>query len=210
MVLAATAAAAATLATPVAHAETSTSTESSTHPVFRLPFPCGEGWNGATYYNHAGPGNDYALDLNQGEDNEDLGHGVIASEGGTVNRWIEADNDHIVEIDHGGGWSTEYRHLNDFVVADGATVSQGQLIGHLGRNGTQLAHLHYEQQLDDTAAPVSFDGVPISYSYSYNGPLYISHNCPGMHTGYPSYGTGSFRMFTTAGSALAHDKAWGR
>ncbi len=164
----------------------------SDRPVFQVPFPCGEQWNGATYHNHAASGNDFALDLNRGEGNDDFRAPVLASQRGMVERWVEWDNDHIVEIHHGNDWSTEYRHLDQFAVDDGAWVAQGQLIGYVGDNGTEVAHLHYEQQLDDWARPVHFDGTRIDYSYTYNGPVYQSSNCsPDVH---PTAGRPAFRL----------------
>ncbi|MBM7787897.1 VCBS repeat domain-containing M23 family metallopeptidase [Tenggerimyces flavus] len=143
-------------------------------PNFELPFPCGEKWNGATYNNHGGSGNDFPLDLNWGSGDDDLGKPVVASAAGTVSYGVAG----VIEINHGDGWSTSYRHLSNRVAANGSTVARGQLIGKVGEEGNASGpHLHYAQQLNGTAVHIVLHGVAITYSYVYNGPLYTSYNC---------------------------------
>jgi len=174
-VLAATGVAMATLGTSIAISAAPAQAEA--RPLFRLPFPCGEQWQGKTYSGHAYL--NQALDFNKRgtSGNADLGEEITASAGGTVRTWTESDGDQLLEIDHGGGWSTEYRHLHAWVVRSG-TVAQGQVIARVGNRGTEHAHLHYEQQLNDRAAHIYFDGAAIDYyTGSGNGPVYTSHNC---------------------------------
>ncbi|MDQ3986088.1 MAG: peptidoglycan DD-metalloendopeptidase family protein [Actinomycetota bacterium] len=50
-----------------------------------------------------------------------------------------------VVIDHGGGWSTLYGHMSRLGTSNGASVSQGQVIGYVGCTGSCTGdHLHFE------------------------------------------------------------------
>ena len=51
----------------------------------------------------------------------------------------------VVEIDHGGGWTTVYAHLQDYAVAPGDAVRAGQSIARVGESGVATGpHLHVE------------------------------------------------------------------
>lgn len=54
---------------------------------------------------------------------------------------------HVV-IDHGGGLTTLYGHMEEVYVTEGTTVSQGQVIGKMGKTGRVYGptgiHLHFE------------------------------------------------------------------
>lgn len=55
----------------------------------------------------------------------------------------------LVIVDHGGGVTTYYAHLNQQYVAQGAHVSQGQAIGQLGSTGRSTGpHLHFEIRMN--------------------------------------------------------------
>jgi hypothetical protein len=91
---------------------------------------------------------------------------VVAVGAGTVS-WIDSECCHLA-IDHGGGWSSWYIHLDNdtpgtddglgYGIADGivegATVEAGQLIGWVGDSGNAEAsvpHLHFELRFDGVA-----------------------------------------------------------
>jgi murein DD-endopeptidase MepM/ murein hydrolase activator NlpD len=58
---------------------------------------------------------------------------------------------HVV-IDHGGGLSSWYGHLDRALVADGAYISAGALIGSVGSTGNSTGpHLHFEIRRDGVA-----------------------------------------------------------
>lgn len=48
-------------------------------------------------------------------------------------------------IEHDGVWTTLYSHLSQYKVKSGDTVSQGQIVGLMGRTGRASGvHLHFE------------------------------------------------------------------
>jgi murein DD-endopeptidase MepM/ murein hydrolase activator NlpD len=54
----------------------------------------------------------------------------------------------MVEIDHGGGFSTRYAHLSSVSVAPNQKVAAGEVIGHVGSTGRATGpHLHYETRI---------------------------------------------------------------
>jgi murein DD-endopeptidase MepM/ murein hydrolase activator NlpD len=58
---------------------------------------------------------------------------------------------HVV-IDHGGGLSSLYGHLDTVVVASGDIVAAGQVIGTVGSTGNATGpHLHFEIRRDGIA-----------------------------------------------------------
>ncbi len=57
----------------------------------------------------------------------------------------------LVELDHGGGYTTRYSHLSSYGpgMRKGATVGRGQIIGYVGSSGLATGpHLHYEIRVD--------------------------------------------------------------
>ncbi len=151
---------------------------------FAMPFPCNEVWRAATYpghqsgYHDPSPKRDRAIDLNH--DNGDaweVGRPVLASAAGTVARSEMTAYGNWIEIDHGGGWTTQYLHLQGRGAAVGATVAKGAQIGTAGGTGVQYPHLHYGQVLNGVMQHVHFDGQPIAYTEDYNGNPYKSSNC---------------------------------
>jgi len=65
---------------------------------------------------------------------------------------IRADMGHIVEIDHGQGYTTCYAHNASNLVRQGETVQQGQVIALVGMTGRSTGpHLHFELRRDGVA-----------------------------------------------------------
>ncbi|HVF52588.1 MAG TPA: peptidoglycan DD-metalloendopeptidase family protein [Actinomycetota bacterium] len=154
-------------------------------PVFQMPVRCGEIWGVQTYEGHGTTPEDYPVDLFY-EANRAEGRGrlVLASAAGRVTRTSDnaSTGKHVI-IDHGGGWSTLYNHLETVLVSQGAQVSQGTQIGTNGDTGTGQGayHIHYEQRLDGAEQHVTFNGKRVNYYEMDHKPTsYISWNsCPG-------------------------------
>jgi len=139
-------------------------------PNFQMPFACNQTWYGDTYPGH---GLRYAVDLNHKPrplSDADLGSPIVASAAGkaaTYNPHPGTGYGKLVVIDHGGGWTTWYAHLDSIAIANGANVQQGQKIGTLGkttRPGNSIsAHLHYEQRLNNDDQKIVWNGSTIVY-----------------------------------------------
>ncbi len=68
---------------------------------------------------------------------------VVGSSGG----WGSGYGKSIV-IDHGGGYTTRYAHLNSFAVSVGQSVGAGQVVGYSGNTGWSTGpHLHFETRV---------------------------------------------------------------
>lgn len=75
-----------------------------------------------------------------------VGTPVIASAAGVVGRagWAGGYG-LMVELRHGSNFTTRYAHLSRLLVAPGAIVRQGQLLGLMGSTGRSTgSHLHFE------------------------------------------------------------------
>lgn len=70
---------------------------------------------------------------------------VYASRGGQVTTaTFGSAAGYYVKINHMDGFSSIYMHLNNYVVSPGQNVSQGQLIGYVGKTGVATGyHLHF-------------------------------------------------------------------
>lgn len=64
----------------------------------------------------------------------------------------------MVEIDHGGGWTTRFAHMSSISVGVGQRVDAGDLLGNSGNSGRSTGpHLHYEVRKNGEAVnPLPF------------------------------------------------------
>ena len=159
-------------------------------PTFKVPFPCGQTWSGATRTGHS-PAN--AVDFNRTNDDGDP---VVASAPGTVITVRDLGNTsygRYVVVDHGGGYTSYYAHLSRFSATVGERVGYGEVIGYVGTTGGSTGpHLHYEQRSGGSAVRVRFNGTLALYWGTRN---YTSDNgCGG--------GSGFAATVNTAGSPL--------
>lgn len=83
---------------------------------------------------------------------------VKASADGVVTHagWMDGYG-YCVFLDHGDGIETRYAHMNEVLVSNGDTVSQGQQIGWSGSTGdSECNHVHMEmRQYGDVLDPVA-------------------------------------------------------
>ncbi|NUR84415.1 MAG: M23 family metallopeptidase [Nonomuraea sp.] len=179
----------------VAHADP----EPLAAPAFQMPFPCGQTWTGNSDGSSAHQS--WEIDWNRGSTADaDLGDPVVAAAGGTVviaaNQGSINGYGNLIKIDHGGGYTTYYAHLQTMRVSQGQTVTQGQLIGNVGNTskpGNNISpHLHYEVRLG-TSYPSNiqkavFNGV----TFGYPRQTLTSKNCSGTTNPYtPEQACGS-------------------
>jgi hypothetical protein len=136
-------------------------TAASAAPSFKVPFPCGQTWSGQTRTDHS-PAN--AVDFNRADD---AGDRVVASAAGRVSvvrNLGDTSYGRYVVVDHGGGWTTYYAHLQDWSVSVGQQVARGATIGHVGSTGNSTGpHLHFEQRSGGSAVKVRFNGTQALY-----------------------------------------------
>ncbi|MGO1070284.1 peptidoglycan DD-metalloendopeptidase family protein [Lysobacter sp. CA199] len=150
--------------------------------TFQMPFPCGQVWAGQTRTNH-NPQN--SVDFNRANDEGDI---VVAAAAGTVSvvrNLGDTSYGKYVVIDHGGGWTTLYAHLNSYSVSVGQSVAMGRSIGTVGNTGgSSGAHLHFEERLNGSAQRIKFNGSTIHYfDGSGNSTNYTSRNSCGSSGG---------------------------
>lgn len=74
------------------------------------------------------------------------GEKVFATAAGVVAKAYHNGNyGNFVTINHGNGYTTNFAHLDRFLVKEGERVERGQVIGLVGNSGrTTGTHLHYE------------------------------------------------------------------
>lgn len=90
------------------------------------------------------------------------GSSIKAADGGTViyAGW-QGSYGLMVEIDHGGGFTTRYAHCSEIYVKTGEKVYQGKVVGAVGTTGVSTGpHLHFEVRKYGTAVnPSNYIGV---------------------------------------------------
>ena len=169
-------------------------------PTFKVPFPCGQTWSGQTRSDHS-PAN--AIDFNR---TDDLGDPVVASAAGTVDvvtNLGDTSYGKYVRINHGGGYTTYYAHLNSFNVSVGQSVGYGRVIGYVGTTGGSTGpHLHYEQRLNGSAIQVKFNGATALYWGTKN---YTSDNgCSGGGAGSGTVNTSGTPLTVRSGPGTGY------
>lgn len=89
------------------------------------------------------------------------GSDIKAADGGTVvySGWYGTYG-YMIEIDHGGGWTTRYAHCSKLYVSKGEKIYQGQVIAAVGNTGYSTGpHLHFEvRKYGSTKNPSSYIG----------------------------------------------------
>lgn len=90
------------------------------------------------------------------------GSSIKAADGGTVTYagW-SGSYGYMVDIDHGGGYTTRYAHCSDLYVSVGEKVYQGKVIAAVGSTGVSSGpHLHFEvRKYGSVVNPASYIGV---------------------------------------------------
>lgn len=87
-----------------------------------------------------------ATSYHQGVDlSADAGTPIYASRGGTITTaTYSSKSGYYVTINHGDGFSSIYMHMTNYIVSAGQKVSQGQVIGYVGKTGVATGnHLHF-------------------------------------------------------------------
>ena len=114
----------------------------------------GCGTPGATVWYRLQPSQNYTVKL-RAIANSNLDLMIAVYEGSSLNAlngWGCVDNGgygNYTCIDHGGGISTCYAHQSSFATSNGASVSQGQVIGYVGCTGHCFGdHLHFETRVN--------------------------------------------------------------
>jgi hypothetical protein len=113
-------------------------------PDFEMPFVCGQKWTGTTRASHSPSA--YAVDWNTPND---LGKPALASAPGVVIKAVTLKDSYgkYVVVDHGGGFTSLYAHLNSINTTVGTFLDQGDLVGHVGGTGNVTGpHLHFEER----------------------------------------------------------------
>ncbi len=75
---------------------------------------------------------------------------IYASAKGTVSfSGVDGGYGNCVVLNHGGGVTTRFAHMQRFVVKEGQTVTRGELVGYMGNSGRSTGpHLHYEVRIN--------------------------------------------------------------
>lgn len=139
-------------------------------PVLTLPFTSGETWKIIQGYNCGSHSdNEDAIDLTR-VGGATRGAPVTAAAPGRVT--YTGGSTSIVIIDHGGGYSTMYVHLNSRAVGRGQNVERGQVIGTAGSVGAGASnpHLHFEMFVGRNGSDRARNTVPLNFAEGYELP----------------------------------------
>ena len=84
-----------------------------------------------------------------------------------------------VVIDHGGGFSTLYAHLNNITTTVGTFLDQGDLVGRVGGTGNSTGpHLHFEERKDGAYFPPYFHRVRFAFGAPARRPTAATDRSP--------------------------------
>ncbi len=168
----------------------------------------------------------YEVDWNIGSGEDDAWQNVVAEASGTV---IYAGNSgcglgYKVVIDHGGGSTTTYAHLQSpLTVAVGDKISVGTNIGYVGATGwcqslggkPWSSHLHTEYRINGVLKPpyyVEAGGYIYGKDPAFDGKSYSSDNCdyngPPPTEGVPPRITRAYAVGQGTANPEAWDSAW--
>lgn len=90
------------------------------------------------------------------------GSSIKAADGGTVtySGW-SGSYGYMVDIDHGGGFTTRYAHCSEIYVSVGEKVYQGKVIAAVGSTGVSSGpHLHFEvRKYGSVVNPAAYIGI---------------------------------------------------
>lgn len=144
-------------------------------PELSLPTPPGETWRVIQGYScgtHDAPVDRYALDL-IAADGRTLGAPVRAAAPGTIMAWVAPSGTLI--LDHGGGFFTQYTHMEPLLTERGTTVPRGAQIGTVGERATPgNPHLHFALYTQppgfDAAARAARRALPLRFREGYDLP----------------------------------------
>ena len=76
---------------------------------------------------------------------------ILAADSGVAAVYPDNGNGYgnDIMINHGGGRVTLYAHMSAFAISNGASVTQGQVIGYVGSTGNSTGpHLHFEVRVN--------------------------------------------------------------
>lgn len=76
---------------------------------------------------------------------------ILAADSGVAAVYPDNGNGYgnYIMINHGGGRVTLYAHMSAFAISNGASVTQGQVIGYVGSTGNSTGpHLHFEVRVN--------------------------------------------------------------
>ncbi len=145
-------------------------------PPFKSPYPCGQSWT----YSHHDMEVRRALDFIDNGGNTNNAPVLAALDGVATRKYQEGGAGNYIVIDHGGGWTTYYFHLQSYSVEDGAVVTTGQEVGRVGSTGASSGpHLHFEELYYGEGKDIWLDGEAFApYPGSYGQSSHTSQNCP--------------------------------
>ena len=114
--------------------------------IFIAGRPVKKGWMSSRYGRRTDPFNGNVA-WHQGVDFAGKENADIVSVAAGVVTWADQRNGYglMVEVNHGGGFSTRYAHNNENLVKVGDVVKKGQVVALMGSSGRSTGpHVHFE------------------------------------------------------------------